>query len=416
MRQGLNSPPNKGALTTMNISVIVVSHKRPAWLARCLRALGQLDYPGFEIVVVADSESLSKCDCSGIKRIAFDQANISAARNLGVRQAAGEICAFIDDDAVPEPLWLRHLADAFTTTGADAVVGFVRGRNGIGFQSKVASVDVEAETHAEPDQGEMPYVPKLKPGRALKLVGTNMSFRRDTLVALNGFDEAYAYFLDDTDISLRLAKAGMTAAVAPLAEIHHGFAPSSRRAATRAPTDLFDIGRSSAIYFRRHGAADLKDLQTRITLRERKRLLRHMVAGNCEPRHIALRLATLSRGWAAGMDADLPGIARNLKCQADFSPVPPPDGENMVLSSRLLHRRSTLKKAAELSSKGHRVSVFSFSLTPVRHHVRYTDDGVWVQTGGQFGRTKRESKRFKWCRFANRRKEEIERVAKVRGI
>lgn len=400
----------------MNVSVIVVSYHRPDWLARCLKALRQLDYPGFEIVVVADSESLSKCDCSGLKRIAFDTANISAARNLGVRHAAGEICAFIDDDAVPEPLWLSHIAQAFTETDADAVVGYVRGRNGIGFQSRVASVDAEAETHAEPTQGEGPFVPTLKPGHALKLVGTNMSFRRATLAKLNGFDEAYRYFLDDTDISLRLAKAGLLAAVAPLAEVHHGFAPSCRRAATRVPTDLFDIGRSSAIYFRRHGATDLSDLKARITLRERRRVLRHMVAGNCEPRDIRRRIATLETGWADGLSATLPDQGRNLACEAEFSPVQSLAKKNIVLSSRLLRRRSTLKNAAELSSKCHRVSVFSFSLTPVRHHVRYTDDGVWVQTGGQFGRTERESQWFRWCRFANRQKEETERVAKVRGI
>ena len=199
----------------MNVSVIVVSHNRPSWLARCLRALRQLDYPTFEIVVVADSASLANVAFDGIKTIPFDHPNISAARNIGIRHAAGEICAFIDDDAVPEPLWLTQLTRAFAETGADAVVGYVRGRNGISFQSRVASVDIEAETHLEPDTGDAPFVPALKPGRALKLIGTNMAFRRSALVSLCGFDEAFAYFLDDADISLRLAKAGMTAAAAP---------------------------------------------------------------------------------------------------------------------------------------------------------------------------------------------------------
>ncbi|MGI9390560.1 MAG: glycosyltransferase family 2 protein, partial [Boseongicola sp.] len=62
------------------------------------------------------------------------------------------------------------------------------------------------------------------------------------------------------------------------------------------------------------------------------------------------------------------------------------------------------------------VSHFSFSLTPVRHHLRYLDSGVWSQTGGQFGRSVRSGPRFRWCRFAERVKEEIRRVEMQRGI
>jgi GT2 family glycosyltransferase len=400
----------------MDVSVIVVSHGRLHWLNRCLTALRQLDYPSFEIVVVADTASLQHADTTGLKTAGFDTPNISAARNLGLRHAAGAICAFLDDDAVPEPLWLSHITQAFEKTGADAVVGYVRGRNGISFQSRIATVDAEAETHEEPVDGDAPFVPVLKPGRALKLVGTNMAFRRSALEALGGFDEAFRYYLDDTDISLRLAQAGKCAAVAPLAEVHHAFASSGRRTAMRAPTDLFDIGRSSALYFRRHGTPKLDDLKTRMTARERARLVRHMVLGNCEPRDIHRLLSTLNAGWVAGLGEDLPILNHVLARDQDFSPVQPIPSGHIILSSRLVKRHRMLKSAAEQSQSGHRVSLFSFSLTPIRHHVRYSDTGFWVQTGGQFGRSKRQTKRFRWCRFASRIKEEIERVAKVRGI
>lgn len=400
----------------MDVSVIVVSLGRPNWLNRCLMALRQLDYPTFEIIVIADTSSLQQADTTGLKSACFDTANISAARNLGLRHAAGEICAFLDDDAVPEPMWLFHIAQAFQATGADAVVGYVRGRNGISFQSRVASVDAEAETHDEPIEGDAPFVPSLTNGRALKLVGTNMAFRRSTLDDLAGFDEAFRYFLDDTDISLRLARAGKRAAVAPLAEVHHAFAPSGRRTAMRAPTDLFDIGRSSALYFRRHSTTNLDDLKDRIAARERARLIRHMILGNCEPQDIRKLLATLKAGWDSGMGEEMPTTISDLTTVSSFSPVRTIPQGHTVLTSRLAKRRQMLKRAAEQSQNGHRVSVFSFSLTPIRHHVRYTDQGFWIQTGGQFGRADREAKRFRWCRFARRKKEETERVAKVRGI
>ncbi len=398
------------------VSVIVVSRRRPKWLARCLKAIRQLDYPNFEVVVVADQASLDAVDCSELKSVGFERANISAARNAGIREASGEICAFIDDDAVPEPLWLHHIVHAFRTTSADAVVGYVRGRNGISFQSRTSSIDAEAETHSEADQSARPFVPKLEHGRALKLVGTNMSFHRQTLITLNGFDEEFAYYLDDTDISLRLSESGHRAAAAPLAEVHHGFAASERRTTLRAPISLFDLARSSAIFFRRHETPNVTDLHARILKRERLRLLRHMVLGTCEPRDVGMVLKTFEDGWHQGQAAELSEIPPNLQCQSDFSPLKQSPQGHQVLTSRLLWRSKTLQRAATLTKNGPRVSVFSFSLTPVRHHVRYTDTGVWVQTGGQFGRTARNQKRLLWCRFASRLKDERLRIAKIRGI
>ena len=400
----------------MNISVVVVSRRRPVWLARCLKAIRQLDHRSFEVVVVADPKSLAVTDCADLKTVPFDIPNISAARNFGLCSAAGDLCVFIDDDAVPEPLWLRHHEDAITHTGAVASVGYVRGRNGISFQSQVHSVDREAETHEERATGDCPHVPELQAGRALKLVGTNMAIKRSKLCEIGGFDEALRYFLDDSDISIRLAGSGAKCAVAPLAEVHHAFAPSERRTSLRAPVSLFDIGRSSAIFFRRHDSGDLDELFTRIMRRERARLERHMVAGTCEPRDIATILKTLKDGWSDGLVDALSDLSEIQPQAADFRPVHPIPPGHVVLQSRLLRRRRALARAEDVAKKSARVSLFSFSLTPVRHHVRYTETGVWLQTGGQFGRTCRNANFFKWCRFAERLKEESARVAKIRGI
>ncbi len=366
--------------------------------------------------MVADADSIATVDTTGLKVVPVEEANLSAARNAGIAVAGGDVCVFIDDDAAAEPLWLTHHAAALQETGAAASVGFVRGRNGISYQSRVASIDREAETHVEKCDTEAAYIPPLDEGRALKLIGTNAAIGRHVLCTLGGFDTAFAYFLDDADVSLRLAGAGYTAVVAPLAEVHHAFAPSPRRTAMRAPSDLFDIGRSSAIYFRRHPGAELDELFQRIRVRERARVVRHLVAGTCEPRDLPRLMASLEDGWSAGLSAALPTLSALSMAQNDFRPLTPRAGSHVVISSRFFRRRRTLAKAGDLAESGRRVSFFSFSLTPVRHHVSYTESGVWSQTGGQFGRSVRSDFYFKWCRFAQRQKEEIRRVAKVRGI
>ena len=400
----------------LRFSVIVASHQRPWWLKRCLTALRQLDHPAFEIVIVADSDSLKQLEGDDFKGISHDAPGLSRARNMGIAEASGDVCAFIDDDAVPEPRWLAHHEDALHKTGADACVGYVRGRNGISFQSRVESIDAEGETHREPSPDSDPFIPELKAGRALKLIGTNTVLTKNALAKLGGFDSAYAFYMDDSDISLRVAQMGMTAAVAPFAEVHHAFAPSVRRTDLRAPTDLGDIGRSMAIFMRRHRGIAEKALFERVCAREKTRLLRHMVQGTCEPSDISLRMAGLVEGWQAGLTVQLPKIELTLsESREKFRKVAPLRG-HAVVTSRLIRRKKRMAEAEKLAQIGQRASIFSFSLTPVRHLVRYSDSGVWVQTGGQFGRTDREDRLFRWCRFAERAETEIRRVAKQRGI
>ncbi len=403
------------------ISVVVVSQNRPAWLSRCLTALSQLDYPAFEVIVVTDGPGHAAASAHptapDTTLLIVNEANVATLRNRGIEIAKGEWVAFIDDDAVPEPLWLQRHIEALAATSADASVGYVRGRNGISFQSRAASVDNEAETHSEPSPNSAPCAPDLATGRALKLIGTNCVIRRNALLALNGFDPAFRFYLDDTDISMRLMNAGYRACVAPHAEVHHTFAPSPRRTAARRPKQLFDIGRSTAIFLRRHPGADNSEIWDRLFLREKGRLERHLIQGTCEPRDVSNLLTDLANGWDQGASEPLaPLAALNDLAEGAFVPFPVLQPGCDVISSRLLRRKAKLATASLRAKSGKRVSFFSFSLTPVRHHVRYSECGVWVQTGGQFGRSDRENRLFRWCRFAKRMKEEIRRVEMQRGI
>ena len=49
----------------------------------------------------------------------------------------------------------------------------------------------------------------------LSTVGVNSAFRAAALRQINGFDEQFHYFLDESDVCLRLVKAGWGAAIAP---------------------------------------------------------------------------------------------------------------------------------------------------------------------------------------------------------
>jgi GT2 family glycosyltransferase len=78
-----------------------------------------------------------------------------------------------------------------------------------------------------------------------------ISFRRSVLVDFEGFDPAYHFYLDETDLNMRLVATNHLTAIAPLARVHHGFAQSIRRYGDRVPRDLFDIGASWAVFQRK---------------------------------------------------------------------------------------------------------------------------------------------------------------------
>ena len=148
-------------MTDISVSVVVVSHARPDDLRLCLLGLDQLYYPNFEIVVVADKKSAVVVqEFDGITLVPFEDNNISTARNLGASSACGQIVAYIDDDAVPEPTWLDHLVAVFGSPDVAAAGGYIIGRNGISLQWSAQSVDEFGWSHDVESIGDAPRLLK----------------------------------------------------------------------------------------------------------------------------------------------------------------------------------------------------------------------------------------------------------------
>ena len=402
------------------VSVIVPSFGRPAELARCLHAVGQILYRPYEVVVVACEEGSAAIarhlEQPFVRFVPNDGTGVAAARNLGLAEAQGDIVAFIDDDAVPEPTWLDHLVSAMEDTGAPAATGFVRGRNGISYQWRGRTIRRDGFIDPLPDRGEDPWIPP-RAGGATMLEGTNVAFRRDALIRLGGFDPAYRFYMDDADMALRLFDAGLDAALVPLAQVHHAFAPSRLRRRDRMPTDLYDIGRSLAIFLRAHLKAE--DAPSALALhreRERRRVIRYMVSGHAEPRDLRRLLGQFDEGVVDGMGASF-GVHRGIE---------PRDGQARlrddevsgarIVAGRAWSRRNLRKAAAAAAAGGDVVSMFRFSPTALYHRVRFDPAGYWEQTGGLFGRAERNEPLFRLQSFSRRLSREVRRVAKVRGI
>jgi O-antigen biosynthesis protein len=402
------------------VSVVVASLGRPRELDRCLAGLRLLAYRPYEVVVVACAEGHAAIGrhlgVPSLRVIANRGTGVADARNDGIAAAAGSIVAFLDDDAVPEPLWLDHLVAGMEATGAPAATGYVRGRNGITFQWRGRAIRRDGFIETLPETGEAPHVPPPEAGIPM-IEGTNMAFRRELLARMGGFDPAYRFYLDDADMAVRLADAGCRAAIVPLAQVHHGFAASARRRQDRTPTDLFDVGRSLVFYLRAH----LREVGVPAALAlhreaERRRLLRYMISGHAAPGDVARLLARFDAGACDAHHAQtgIPRVIPPPPAAASFRTDAP--GPARVIAGRPWSRRALRRQATKAAAAGEIVSLFRFGPTALYHRVRFDPAGYWEQTGGLFGRADRTEPIFRLQSFRRRVAREAGRVAKVRAM
>ncbi len=104
---------------------------------------------------------------------------LSAARNRGWREARGEIIAFLDDDCLPDPAWLRSLIDAYDAPDVASVGGRLFPLIDPADREKIDPAWLDVYTF---DHGDA-----LRDVRIM--TGANMSFRRSVLERIDGFDE-----------------------------------------------------------------------------------------------------------------------------------------------------------------------------------------------------------------------------------
>lgn len=92
----------------------------------------------FEVVVVNGpstdhtEEMLAQYE-GRIKHLRCPVANLSMSRNIGIRAAAGDVVAFIDDDAIPEYDWLTELEHGYLVPPDGIAIEEVGGVGGVVF-------------------------------------------------------------------------------------------------------------------------------------------------------------------------------------------------------------------------------------------------------------------------------------------
>jgi glycosyltransferase involved in cell wall biosynthesis len=113
----------------IKFSIIVPVYNTGKYLAGCIQALRELDYPAsqYEILMVDNNstdnsaEILAKAD--GVRVFKETKQGSYAARNHALRVARGEYLAFTDSDCMPLPNWLKSIEKNFEDPVRHIVMG-----------------------------------------------------------------------------------------------------------------------------------------------------------------------------------------------------------------------------------------------------------------------------------------------------
>jgi hypothetical protein len=224
-----------------DISVVVAawSLDAKADLEACVRALGGQTVAPREVLVVIDHNpdlaAWARGHLDGVTVLDNEaEPGVVGARNTGLEAAAGELVAFTDDDAAPEPGWIAGLVSSFEDERAVGVGGALD-PEWVGAEPRWMPTEfywvVGCSYRGLPTEA----APIRNP------IGANMAVRRAALEAVGGFAEGVrprelrlggkvlsgGHALDDTSLGIRVSAAfpGSHWIYQPAARVRHKVVP-----------------------------------------------------------------------------------------------------------------------------------------------------------------------------------------------
>ena len=221
VREAFAQAPFPPDIRWPRISVVVCSYNGERTIRDCFEGLLKLEYPNFEVIVVDDGSTDATAAITqeyNFRLISTWNRGLSNARNTGLEAATGEIVAYLDDDAYPDPHWLTYLAATFMSTIHAGVGGPNIGPPGDGPIADCVANAPGNPLHVLISDQEAEHIP-----------GCNMAFRKACLEATGGFDARFRVAGDDVDVCWQLQQRGWTLGFSPAALVWH-----HRRGSVRA--------------------------------------------------------------------------------------------------------------------------------------------------------------------------------------
>lgn len=242
-------------MSTTSISVVVPTYRRRASVVRALTALARQDMPAdaFEVIVSVDGSEDGTKEAIAALQAPYELRVVegphrgrAAACNAALELAAGEVILILDDDMEPAPECLSRHRRHHAPGTALCVMG---------------GVPVHVDPNAPPAGRFMAWkfathLEKLaQPQHVFGLrdfYSGNTSIRRDVLVNVGLFDEAFTrYGNEDLELSLRLRGANVRLLYDPDALAYQHY----EKNLVALARDTFEKGTTAVLLTRSHPSA-----------------------------------------------------------------------------------------------------------------------------------------------------------------
>jgi len=171
----------------LSVSVVICAHQeeRLADTIAAVNSVRRQSLPPAEIIVVADHNPvLHRLLTSALPDLVVaenqEARGLSGGRNTGIAMARGDIVAFLDDDAVADPGWLKFFADPYSDPAVIGVGGLTVPRWGT---RRPSWFPAEFDWVVGCSYVGMPT----SPAPVRNLHGGNASFRREVFGVVGGF-------------------------------------------------------------------------------------------------------------------------------------------------------------------------------------------------------------------------------------
>ncbi len=207
------------------VSIIIPTYNRSDVLKKCLLHLNELTYKNFEVIIsdASDNDASEKvtshiCPQAIYFKVSPDRKGCITQRNDVFDKSKGSIIAYIDDDSLVFPDWLNKIVDTYTLSDD---VGGVGGR---ALRGDILYWDGKTPIGRINPDGYLTEGFDGNCGEVIEvdnLIACNMSYKRNALEKIGGWDEWYDCERAETDLAICVKKAGYRILYNPKALVDH---------------------------------------------------------------------------------------------------------------------------------------------------------------------------------------------------
>jgi Predicted glycosyltransferases len=211
------------------VSLVILNWNGKECIDECLESVLKTDYKNIEIIVVdngSTDDSLERIKKRPQVKILALKENLgyAAGNNAGFKQAMGDFVATLNNDVIVEPDWLKQPLELFKKFSS---IGIIACRQ-MNYQKR----DIIDCLYGYPKKSLI-FAPMgsrkrlcnnelfMQPGIVISAGGASALYRKRLLTELNGFDEHYYSFHEESDLCMRAFLLGWKSAYSPSAVVYH---------------------------------------------------------------------------------------------------------------------------------------------------------------------------------------------------